>query len=70
MKWRVIPLHMEHAFMNMAIDEADLILFLVDAKTGIMPDDHALSKLLKKKSQKCRRKEKLMSFEILCGRKF
>ncbi len=35
-----------------AIDEADLILFVVDTKTGIMPEDNDLVKLLQKTKKK------------------
>lgn len=31
-----------------AVKEADLLLFIVDTKTGIMPDDEVLNKMLKK----------------------
>src|SRR5690606_1418329 len=34
-----------------AIDEADLVLFMVDARTGIMPDDHTFADLVRRKGK-------------------
>ena len=36
---------------NQAADEADLILFVVDYKSGLLPDDQIISKLLRKKNK-------------------
>ena len=36
---------------NLAADEADLILFVVDYKSGLLPDDQVISKLLRKKDK-------------------
>ena len=36
---------------NLAADEADLILFIVDYKSGLLPDDQVISKLLRKKDK-------------------
>jgi len=36
---------------NIAADEADLILFVVDYKSGLLPDDQSISKLLRKKNK-------------------
>jgi GTP-binding protein len=36
---------------NLATDEADLVLFVVDYKTGLLPDDQVISKLLRKKNK-------------------
>ena len=38
--------------VKLAIDEADVILFLVDVATGISPEDEAVSKLLRKSNKK------------------
>ena len=34
---------------NLAAQEADFILFVVDYKSGLLPDDQAISKILRKK---------------------
>ena len=36
---------------NLAADEADFILFVVDYKSGLLPDDQEISKLLRKKNK-------------------
>ncbi|NCV28483.1 MAG: ribosome biogenesis GTPase Der, partial [Nitrosomonadales bacterium] len=36
---------------NLATDEADLVLFVVDYKSGLLPDDQVISKLLRKKNK-------------------
>ena len=36
---------------NLAADEADFILFMVDYKSGLLPDDQEISKLLRKKNK-------------------
>ena len=36
---------------NLAADEADLVLFVVDYKSGLLPDDQVISKLLRKKDK-------------------
>ena len=36
---------------NLAADEADLVLFVVDFKSGLLPDDQVISKLLRKKDK-------------------
>ena len=36
---------------NLATDEADLVLFVVDYKSGLLPDDQEISKLLRKKNK-------------------
>ena len=36
---------------NLAADEADLVLFVVDYKAGLLPDDQVISKLLRKKDK-------------------
>ena len=37
---------------QLAIDEADLVVFLVDAKTGVMPGDTDVAELLRRRSDK------------------
>lgn len=39
---------------QLAIDEADLVLFLVDAQAGLMPDDHDVAQLLRNQSKPLR----------------
>ena len=34
-----------------ALDEADLVLFLIDLRAGISPDDHEIAKLLRRRSR-------------------